>query len=145
MPRGASAAVRSNVITSTLLRLCWLERSQRSVPIAQFFKGFVTAARPEGISFLPKGMFPQAATLAKNFAANNAFLTAGLIWPLLLSEADFQRSAATFSRSTVTLAGGVGDLDAGRRTIHTRTAPVVRTSILARVSQPQPTAVTAQH
>lgn len=63
---------------------------------------------------LPEGFFEQSKTLAANQGLYNGFLAAGLIWSLLISDAQWSKNVAIFFLACVVVAGVYGSLTASK-------------------------------
>lgn len=64
---------------------------------------------------IPAHLFTPTKTLAANQGLYNGFLSAGLIWSLLISNAEWQRNVAVFFLSCVLIAGIYGGATAAKR------------------------------
>ncbi|TFF40898.1 DUF1304 domain-containing protein [Mucilaginibacter psychrotolerans] len=63
---------------------------------------------------LPKHLFEPTKTLAANQGLYNGFLSAGLIWSLLIADAVWSKNVAMFFLSCVVVAGLYGGLTASK-------------------------------
>lgn len=63
---------------------------------------------------LPAALFKPTKPLAANQGLYNGFLAAGLIWSLLISNAEWQRNIALFFLCCVAIAGTYGALSASK-------------------------------
>ncbi|MBN9296031.1 MAG: DUF1304 domain-containing protein [Filimonas sp.] len=63
---------------------------------------------------LPEGFFEQSKALAANQGLYNGFLAAGLIWSLLISDAQWSKNVAIFFLACVVVAGVYGSLTASK-------------------------------
>ena len=66
-----------------------------------------------------------SAPLAKNQGLYNGFLAAGLVWSLVVSDAEFSHSIQLFFLSCVAIAGVVGALTANKRIFFIQTVPAI--------------------
>lgn len=78
----------------------------------EVFKG---ALKPE--------LFHPTKTLAANQGLYNGFLAAGLVWSLLITNADWQYNIATFFLLCVAIAGLYGAATAARKILFVQTIP----------------------
>ena len=70
-------------------------------------------------------LFEPTKFLAANQGLYNGFLAAGLIWSLLISDADWHLNAALFFLLTVSVAGIYGALTAGKRIFYVQVLPAL--------------------
>lgn len=74
-----------------------------------------TTRGPKVFRSFPKELFPPTKTLAANQGLYNGFLAAGLIWSLLIADADWSRNVGLFFAGCVAVAGIYGGLTASRK------------------------------
>ena len=70
-------------------------------------------------------LFEPTKVLAANQGLYNGFLAAGLIWSLLISDADWHLNVALFFLLTVSVAGIYGALTAGKRIFYVQALPAL--------------------
>ncbi len=91
-----------------------------------YFEMFAWETRgPEVFSSFPKELFPDTVTLAANQGLYNAFLAAGLIWALFITERKWQTNVATFFLLCVAVAGIFGAATASFSILYVQTVPSV--------------------
>lgn len=89
-----------------------------------WFEIFAWESRgPNVFSNFPPELFPQTVALAANQGLYNGFLAAGLIWSLLISNAEWQRKVATCFLLFVAVAGLFGAATADTKTIYVQLIP----------------------
>ncbi len=74
---------------------------------------------------LPAHLFTPTKALAANQGLYNGFLSAGLIWALLISDNVWSANVATFFLSCVIVAGIYGALTASRRIFVVQAVPAI--------------------
>lgn len=79
----------------------------------KLFKGF------------PEEYFKQSATLAANQGLYNGFLTAGLVWSLLISDPVWSRNVAMFFHGLVLVAGIYGGMTASKKIYYVQALPAL--------------------
>lgn len=91
-----------------------------------WFEMFAWVERgPSVFPTFPPELFTQTVTLATNQGLYNAFLAAGLIWSLLISDRVWRSRIACFFLACVAIAGIVGALTASPRILFVQTAPAM--------------------
>lgn len=89
-----------------------------------YFEIFAWETRgPAVFSSFPPELFGQTVELAINQGTYNAFLAAGLIWSLLIRDAEWKWNIATCFLLFVAVAGLVGALTASSRILFVQTFP----------------------
>ena len=73
----------------------------------------------------PKELFPKTVTLAANQGLYNGFLSAGLIWSLLISNPEWSKNVAYFFLGCVIVAGVYGGLTASKRIFIVQALPAI--------------------
>lgn len=96
------------------LYILWLEMFAWETAGKRVFKGS-----------LREELFTPTKTLAANQGLYNGFLAAGLIWSLLIQDAEWARSIATFFLGCVAVAGVYGALTASRRIFFVQALPAL--------------------
>ena len=76
-------------------------------------------------------LFEPTKVLAANQGLYNGFLAAGLIWSLLISDADWHLNVALFFLLTVSVAGIYGAITAGKRIFYVQAPAMLGTAIVA--------------
>ncbi len=79
---------------------------------------------------LDASLFEPTKTLAANQGLYNGFLSAGLIWSLLITDADWHLNVALFFLACVSVAGIYGAMTAGKRIFYVQALPALITLIL---------------
>lgn len=74
---------------------------------------------------LREDLFAPTKALAANQGLYNGFLAAGLIWSLLIQDAEWARAVATFFLGCVAVAGIYGALTASRRIFWVQALPAL--------------------
>ena len=74
---------------------------------------------------LPEDMFKMTKGLAANQGLYNGFLSAGLIWSLLITDVAWQQHIASFFLICVAVAGIYGGLTASRRILYVQALPAL--------------------
>lgn len=82
--------------------ILWLEMFAWTTRGPKVFRGF------------PKDLFEKTKSLAANQGLYNGFLSAGLVWSLLISDPQWSMYVATFFLSCVSVAGIYGGITAQR-------------------------------
>lgn len=93
------------------LYICWFEMFAWESRGPRIFRNF------------PKDLFTPTKSMAANQGLYNAFLAAGLIWSLLISDAAWVQNIALFFLLCVAVAGIYGAATASRRIIYVQTVP----------------------
>lgn len=78
---------------------------------------------PKVFKTIPVDLFPKTKVLAANQGLYNGFLAAGLIWSLLISNANWSTNVAIFFLSCVLIAGIYGAMTASKRIIVVQAIP----------------------
>ena len=79
---------------------------------------------------LPAELFEPTKVLAANQGLYNGFLSAGLLWSLLISDPIWSRHVALFFLGCVIVAGVYGSMTAGRRIFFVQAMPALIAAIL---------------
>ena len=95
------------------LYILWLEMFAWTTKAPKVFKNF------------PKDLFPKTVTLAANQGLYNGFLSAGLIWSLLITDAAWSKNVAYFFLGCVIVAGIYGALTASKRIFVVQALPAI--------------------
>jgi putative membrane protein len=74
---------------------------------------------------LPAEVFPHTKALAANQGLYNGFLSAGLIWSLLISDEIWSRNLALFFLGCVAVAGLYGAATASRKILYVQALPAI--------------------
>ena len=74
---------------------------------------------------LDASLFEPTKVLAANQGLYNGFLAAGLIWSLLISDADWHLNVALFFLMCVAVAGTYGAMTAGKRIFYVQAVPAL--------------------
>ena len=85
---------------------------------------------PKLFRSFPPEIFGPTTEMAANQGLYNGFLAAGLIWALLIGDAQWARAVTTFFLLCVAVAGIYGALTASRRIIYVQTVPAALALIL---------------
>lgn len=80
---------------------------------------------PKVFSSLPKELFGQTKAMAANQGLYNGFLAAGLIWSLMIADAEWQVTIALFFLLCVAVAGLYGAISVTKKTLYVQTIPAV--------------------
>jgi putative membrane protein len=73
----------------------------------------------------PEDLFEKTKALAANQGLYNGFLSAGLIWSLLISDQEWSKNIALFFLSCVVIAGIYGGLTASRSILVKQALPAI--------------------
>jgi len=84
-----------------------------------------TSRGPKVFKTLPAEQFAQTKTMAGNQGLYNGFLAAGLIWSLLIKNADMANEVALFFLACVTVAGIYGAVTVSSRILFIQALPAV--------------------
>ncbi len=84
-----------------------------------------TTRGPKTFRSLKPELFEPTKTLAANQGLYNGFLSAGLIWALCISDADWSRHVATFFAGCVIVAGIYGALTAQKSIFVIQALPAI--------------------
>lgn len=76
-------------------------------------------------SALPAEMFKPTKGLAANQGLYNGFLAAGLVWSLLIKDADWQTNVALFFLGCVAIAGIYGAISATKKIFFVQALPAI--------------------
>lgn len=74
---------------------------------------------------IPEDLFEKTKVMAANQGLYNGFLAAGLIWSLLITDADWSKNVAIFFLSCVLVAGIYGALTASKRIFFVQAVPAI--------------------
>jgi len=85
-------------------------------------------------SALPEELFKPTKGLAANQGLYNGFLSAGLIWSLLIDDMDWSRNIALFFLGCVAVAGLYGGVSASRKIFFVQALPAIIGIILLLLS-----------
>ncbi|CTQ51059.1 DUF1304 domain-containing protein [Jannaschia donghaensis] len=107
------ADVLIGLIALLHLYICWFEM-------------FAWESRgPKVFDTLPRDLFAPTTAMAANQGLYNGFLAAGLIWSLLIGDADWSRNVAAFFLLCVAIAGTYGARTVTRRIFWIQTVPAL--------------------
>lgn len=90
-----------------------------------WFEMFAWEARGPKVFPFPKALFAETKAMAANQGLYNGFLAAGLIWSLMIADAQWATNIALFFASCVAVAGLYGAATVTRKTLAVQTAPAV--------------------
>lgn len=76
-------------------------------------------------SSLPENLFAPTKGLAKNQGLYNGFLSAGLVWSLLISDEIWSKNVALFFLGCVAVAGIFGAITASRKIFFVQALPAI--------------------
>ena len=89
-----------------------------------WFEMFAWTTRgPKVFSTFPKDLFEPTKSMAANQGLYNGFLSAGLVWSLLISDVRWAQNIATCFLLFVAIAGIYGAYSASRKIIYVQTLP----------------------
>lgn len=74
---------------------------------------------------IPEDQFEKTKVMAANQGLYNGFLAAGLIWSLLITNADWSKNIAIFFLSCVLVAGIYGAMTASKRIFFVQAVPAI--------------------
>lgn len=74
---------------------------------------------------IPEDLFEKTKVMAANQGLYNGFLAAGLIWSLLILDADWSKNIAIFFLSCVVVAGLYGAMTASKRIFFVQAVPAI--------------------
>lgn len=74
---------------------------------------------------IPEEQFEKTKVMAANQGLYNGFLAAGLIWSLLISDANWSKNVALFFLGCVLVAGVYGALTASKRILFVQAIPAI--------------------
>ena len=80
---------------------------------------------PKVFRSFPRDLFPKTKVMAANQGLYNGFLAAGLIWSLLIGDADWAQNVATFFLLCICVAGVYGAATASRSILFVQTVPTL--------------------
>lgn len=80
---------------------------------------------PKVFSSFPKDLFPKTKALAFNQGVYNAFLAAGLIWSLFITDAQWSKNVALFFLGCVVVAGIAGAMTAEKKILYVQSVPAL--------------------
>jgi len=91
-----------------------------------WFEMFAWTTRgPKVFASFPKDLFEPTKSMAANQGLYNGFLSAGLIWSLLVSDPNWSVNIASCFLIFVAIAGIYGAITASRKIIYVQTVPAV--------------------
>ncbi len=91
-----------------------------------WFEMFAWTSRgPKVFPAFPKDLFEPTKAMAANQGLYNGFLAAGLIWALLIADAEWQRNVALCFLLFVIVAGVYGAITAERRIFFVQAVPAI--------------------
>lgn len=95
-----------------------------------WFEMFAWESRgPKVFRSFPQDLFAPTKAMAANQGLYNGFLAAGLIWSLLIGDADWAARVALFFTGCVAVAGVFGAATASRRILYVQTFPAVAATL----------------
>lgn len=80
---------------------------------------------PKVFRSIPAELFEKTKVMAANQGLYNGFLAAGLIWSLLICDADWSKNVALFFLSCVLVAGIYGAMTASKRIFFVQAVPAI--------------------
>ncbi len=96
-----------------------------------WFEMFAWESRgPKVFRNFPKELFPKTKNLAANQGLYNGFLSAGLIWSLIIQDKQWSDNVALFFLGCVVVAGIYGYFTADRKIIFVQTIPALIAMLL---------------
>lgn len=101
------------LIAAEHIYILWLEMFAWTTRAPKVFRGF------------PKHLFAETETLAANQGLYNGFLSAGLIWSLIICDHVWQENIAIFFLGCVAVAGVYGGFTAGKRIFFVQALPAL--------------------
>jgi putative membrane protein len=91
-----------------------------------WFEMFAWTTRgPKVFASFPKDLFEPTKSMAANQGLYNGFLSAGLIWSLLIGDAAWAQNVATCFLLFVAVAGIYGSATASRKILYVQAVPAV--------------------
>lgn len=84
-----------------------------------------TTRAPKVFKTIAADQFEKTKTMAANQGLYNGFLAAGLIWSLLICDADWSKNAAVFFLSCVLIAGIYGAITVSKRIFYVQAVPAI--------------------
>ena len=94
--------------------ILWLEMFMWTKPLGR-----------KTFSALPSDLFEKTKALAANQGLYNGFLAAGLVWSIVVTDAEWSRNIALFFLSCVAIAGVYGSLTAMKKIFFTQALPAL--------------------
>ena len=88
-----------------------------------------TTAAKKVFRTIPEDLFEKTKTLAANQGLYNGFLSAGLLWPLAISDENWSRNIAIFFLCCVAVAGIFGAYSASKKIFYIQALPAIITII----------------
>ena len=79
---------------------------------------------------MPESLFEPTKALAANQGLYNGFLSAGLIWSLFISDAEWHFNVALFFLLCVVVAGCYGAMTAGKRIFYVQAVPAILATLV---------------
>ncbi|MBR9855354.1 MAG: DUF1304 domain-containing protein [Algicola sp.] len=107
------AKIIIGVVALLHIYFLWLEMFAWTTKAKKVFRSF------------PEDLFEPTKTLAANQGLYNGFLAAGLIWSLLIQDAEWQIYVACFFLGCVALAGLYGALTASKKILIVQGLPAI--------------------
>ncbi|MCZ4272920.1 DUF1304 domain-containing protein [Maritalea porphyrae] len=96
-----------------------------------WFEMFAWESRgPKIFRSFPKDLFAPTKTMAANQGLYNGFLAAGLIWSLLIGDAEWAKNVALFFLGCVFIAGAYGAVTASKRILYVQSVPAALAIVL---------------
>jgi len=91
-----------------------------------WFEMFAWESRgPKIFRAFPKDLFPKTKSMAANQGLYNGFLSAGLIWSLLISDQEWSKNIALFFLGCVAVAGIYGALTVTKKIFFIQALPAL--------------------
>lgn len=84
-----------------------------------------TTKGPKIFRTFPAELFPKTVSLAANQGLYNGFLSAGLIWSLLITDAEWSKNVAYFFLGCVIVAGIYGAISASKKIFVIQAVPAI--------------------
>ncbi len=113
------------IIALEHMYILWLEMFAWETRGPKVFKG---SLKPE--------MFPPTKVLAANQGLYNGFLSAGLIWSLMITQPEWHFNVAAFFLACVAVAGLYGAMTASRRIFFVQALPAIIALIVLWIARP---------
>jgi len=96
-----------------------------------WFEMFAWESRgPKIFRSLDKSLFAPTKTMAANQGLYNGFLAAGLVWSLLIGDAEWAKNVALFFLGCVFVAGAYGAMTASKRILYVQAVPAALAILL---------------
>ena len=110
--------ILTGLVAAEHLYILWMEMFAWTTVGKKTFRNF------------PEELFEKTKSLAANQGLYNGFLSAGLIWSLLIGDAMWSRYVALFFLGCVAVAGIYGALTAAKRIFVVQALPAIVTLVL---------------